>query len=52
MDTPWLAVPNDATADRVRVGIREVCEAVPPAFSKWIGDRLMDHILTRQGVPR
>ncbi len=52
MDTPWLAVPLDADTDRVRIGIREVCEAVPPAFSKWVGDRLMDHILTVKGVPR
>lgn len=52
MDTPWLAVPDDADADRVRAGIREVCEAIPPAYTKWVGDRLMDHILTRQGTPR
>lgn len=52
MDTPWLALPDDADAVRTRQGIREVCEAIPPAFSKWIGDRLMDHILTIKGVPR
>lgn len=45
MGTPWLAVPDDANVARIQLGIREVCEAIPPAYSKWIGDRLMDAVL-------
>lgn len=51
MGTPWLAAPGDADFERLRVGIREVCEAIPPAYSKWIGDRLMDEVLAADALP-
>lgn len=41
MGVPWMAVPNDADTERTRIGIREVCESIPPAYSRWIGERLM-----------
>lgn len=41
MGTPWLAVPEDAGVNRIKAGIREVCEAIPPAYSKWVGERMM-----------
>ncbi|WTW93666.1 SAM-dependent methyltransferase [Streptomycetaceae bacterium NBC_01309] len=38
MGTPWLKVP--AGGDR-EAAIREVCEAIPPKFTRWIGTRLL-----------
>lgn len=39
MGMPWIKVPEDARGERVRLGIREVCEAIPPAYAQWIGER-------------
>jgi DNA (cytosine-5)-methyltransferase 1 len=44
MGTPWLAVPVDANVARIKQGIREVCEAIPPVYSKWTGGRLMEAV--------
>jgi DNA (cytosine-5)-methyltransferase 1 len=44
MGMPWIKVPEDARGDRVRLGIREVCEAIPPAYARWIGERAAEHI--------
>jgi DNA (cytosine-5)-methyltransferase 1 len=32
MDVPWTR------------SIKEVCEAIPPAYTEWIGERLLEHI--------
>ncbi|MFI6336218.1 SAM-dependent methyltransferase [Streptomyces sp. NPDC050535] len=34
MNMPWIKVPAGGDIKR---GIREVCEAIPPAYSQWIG---------------
>lgn len=36
MGTPWLSVPLDAGVARIQQGVREVCEAIPPAYTEWI----------------
>lgn len=41
MGMPWIKVP--AGGD-IRLGIREVCEAIPPAFAQWIGEQAAEHI--------
>jgi hypothetical protein len=42
MGTPRLAVPTNARGvERTRVGIREVCESVPPPYFEWVGHRLL-----------
>ncbi|WP_406078187.1 SAM-dependent methyltransferase [[Kitasatospora] papulosa] len=38
MQMPWIKVP--AGGD-IPLGIREVCEAIPPAYSHWIGDQFL-----------
>lgn len=38
MGTPWLRV---LPGGDVQAGIREVCEAIPPKFTEYIGTRLM-----------
>ncbi|MEV5957260.1 SAM-dependent methyltransferase [Streptomyces sp. NPDC051987] len=48
MGMPWIKVPEDARGEQVRLGIREVCEAIPPAFARWIGERAAEHILSRR----
>ncbi|MFF3998592.1 SAM-dependent methyltransferase [Streptomyces cyaneofuscatus] len=35
MGMPWIKVPPGGDIPR---GIREVCEAIPPAYAKWIGE--------------
>ncbi|WP_381801045.1 SAM-dependent methyltransferase [Streptomyces niveus] len=42
MGMPWIKVP--AGGD-IKLGIREVCEAIPPAYAKWIGLAAAAHIL-------
>lgn len=44
MGTPWLATPDEADAERHRLAVREVCEAIPPAYTELIGSRLLNHI--------
>ncbi|MGW1099147.1 SAM-dependent methyltransferase [Streptomyces sp. NPDC002455] len=38
MEMPWIKVP--AGGD-IPLGIREVCEAIPPAYAQWIGDQFL-----------
>lgn len=38
MGMPWIKVP--AGGD-IKLGIREVCEAIPPAYAEWIGRRFL-----------
>ncbi|MFJ6069111.1 hypothetical protein ACIQHU_39480, partial [Streptomyces tendae] len=38
MGMPWIKVP--AGGD-IKLGIREVCEAIPPAFAQYIGERYL-----------
>jgi DNA (cytosine-5)-methyltransferase 1 len=45
MGMPWIKVPEDARMERIQLGIREVCEAVPPRYAQWIGERAAAHIL-------
>lgn len=45
MGMPWIKVPEDARMDRIQLGIREVCEAIPPAYAQWIGECAAEHIL-------
>jgi DNA (cytosine-5)-methyltransferase 1 len=40
---PWIRVPVGGDIKR---GIREVCEAIPPAFARWIGGHAARHITT------
>jgi len=40
MGTPWMAVPEDAPVARIKEGIREVCEAIPPAYTRWVGEQM------------
>jgi len=44
MGTPWLAVPRNADVERTKLGIREVCESIPPAYTKRIGDDLRRYL--------
>jgi DNA (cytosine-5)-methyltransferase 1 len=37
LGTPWMRVP---VSGNVKLGIREVCESIPPAYTEWIGARL------------
>lgn len=36
MGMPWIKV---AKGGDIKLGIREVCEAIPPAYATWIGDQ-------------
>lgn len=36
MGMPWIKVPSGGDIKR---GIREVCEAIPPAYAQWIGEQ-------------
>jgi len=36
MSMPWIKVPAGGDIKR---GIREVCEAIPPAYAQWIGEQ-------------
>ncbi|KPL29087.1 hypothetical protein JI76_28620 [Streptomyces anulatus] len=36
MGMPWIKVP---AGGNIPLGIREVCEAIPPAYAKWIGEQ-------------
>jgi DNA (cytosine-5)-methyltransferase 1 len=38
MEMPWIKVP--AGGD-IKLGIREVCEAIPPAYSHWIATQFL-----------
>lgn len=42
MGMPWVRLP-DVGGDRARA-IREVCEAIPPAYTRHIGEALIDHL--------
>ena len=41
MGMPWIAVPEDAGTERIKTGIREVCEAIPPAYGQWAGEQFL-----------
>lgn len=41
MGLPWLTIPDDADFERTRVGIREVCEAIPPEYTRYVGGQAM-----------
>lgn len=41
MGVPWMAVPVDAPVERTKQGIRELCEAIPPAYTEYVGAQLM-----------
>jgi DNA (cytosine-5)-methyltransferase 1 len=41
MGMPWTKVP--AGGD-IKLGIREVCEAIPPAYARWIGWQAAQHL--------
>jgi DNA (cytosine-5)-methyltransferase 1 len=45
MDMPWIKVPAGGDT---QLGIREVCEAIPPAYTEYIGWQLADAL--GQGV--
>jgi DNA (cytosine-5)-methyltransferase 1 len=38
MGMPWIKVP---VGGDIKLGIREVCEAIPPAFAQCIGERFL-----------
>jgi DNA (cytosine-5)-methyltransferase 1 len=40
----WLEAAKDAMGMPWVKTIREVCEAVPPAYSEFIGEQLMAHL--------
>jgi DNA (cytosine-5)-methyltransferase 1 len=42
---PWLSVPDGGDTKRA---IREVCEAIPPAYAQLIGQRAVEHIRSRR----
>jgi DNA (cytosine-5)-methyltransferase 1 len=44
MGMPWIKVPSGGDIKR---GIREVCEAIPPAYAQWIGE----HAARRLSAP-
>jgi DNA (cytosine-5)-methyltransferase 1 len=49
MGLDWIAVEDGGD---LAAGIREVCEAIPPAFTAWIGTQLITQIRTRRaGTP-
>lgn len=41
MGAPWLAVPPDAGVERIKAGIREICEAIPVAYAAHVGAAMM-----------
>jgi DNA (cytosine-5)-methyltransferase 1 len=41
MEMPWIKVPHGGD---IALGIREVCEAIPPAYTRYIGQALMSHL--------
>lgn len=45
MGTPWIAIPINADARRTRIGIREICEAIPPAYTRLIGLQMLESLL-------
>ena len=45
MGMPWIGLDGDT-----KLAIREVCEAIPPAYAKWIGERAAAHILTQRAA--
>jgi DNA (cytosine-5)-methyltransferase 1 len=49
LSMPWLRVPDGGDTKRA---IREVCEAIPPAYAQWIGQRAAEHIRVRRAGPR
>lgn len=46
MDTAWIKTPEGADWERHRLAVREVCEAIPPAYTAYIGG----HLLRRLGA--
>lgn len=42
MGTPWL--PCDGGASKKRGATGDISNAIPPAFTQWIGERLLDHL--------
>lgn len=45
MGMPWIKISEDARRPDIDRGIREVCEAIPPAYAKWIGDQAAAHTI-------
>jgi DNA (cytosine-5)-methyltransferase 1 len=43
MGMPWIKVPVGGDIKR---GIREVCEAIPPAYAQWIGEQAARRLTT------
>lgn len=41
MGAPWLAVPLDANVARIQRGVREICEAIPPEYTRLIGLQML-----------
>lgn len=44
MDVPWMAIPADASKERTTIGIRELCQAIPPAYTRHIGSQLINSL--------
>lgn len=42
MGTPWMKVPDDADRARTKAGIYEVCQAIPPVYTEFIGHAFLD----------
>lgn len=49
MGVPWLAVPEASSTERIKRGIREVCEAIPPVYSEFIGRYLIRRVFDGAG---
>jgi DNA (cytosine-5)-methyltransferase 1 len=47
MDMPWIKVPAGGDT---KLGIREVCEAIPPAYTEFIGAALLADKLERRAA--
>lgn len=41
MGVPWMAVPIDASVERTKRGVRELCESIPPAFTSYVGGQML-----------
>lgn len=44
MGVPWMAVPSDARGERIKRGVREVCESIPPLYTRHIGSQLLGQV--------
>jgi DNA (cytosine-5)-methyltransferase 1 len=43
MGVPWMAATNN-----IPLGIRKVCEAIPPAYTEYVGKYLINEVRTHQ----